>query len=706
MFHHISKISALFALAFTAHAQQLSCTTSAVPALIRSEGITERVGDIILSCSGVPAGTPISASLTLFSTTTVITNRISSSGNTDVQVVLETQGAPQILNTTATLGSSSSVNISGINFNVPASGVAALRITNLRVNAWQAAEQPIRVQIASTGTSAVRIDNSQITVGLPSRGLLASYGSTFVCNTSLGPDTVTFSNLINKGTRFASIRVTEGASLANSFEKRTAGTDSGTRIAVRYTGFPAGAKLYVPDVIAGSTATTPTAGGDLGLQTSGGSYTPTGQGQLLLARVRGNDANGAGGVPVYAPSAVGSPTVGFDGASEVTLTNGNGIAIFEVLDSNNSIRESAQLPTFLVYTSPGDGTSASGRVDVSFAPISTDSVASASAPVPRFQAVAPPSDCQSLGDCNSGIFPILSINADPLNLSAFTNSGPQTRFVRVNNQGGSLLNWTATITYQNGSGWLTIDPTSGLNNATIRIDFVPGKLPAGIYNATLTIDAGPNAGSKSVPIRLELTDFAPPPAPFPVVTSVVNGASFVEGPLVSGSLVTIFGTNFGAMPPTVMFDDQAATVFFASPTQLNLRVPDLGSKTSTQLVISTTDSRKSPVRNVPIAAAAPGIFNPGVLNQNNTVNSVANPAAAGSVIQVYSTGLGAGNVTAKIGVETIASPRYAGPAPGFPGLQQVNLDIPATFSATTADLSICVGAVCSPAVRVSIKPAQ
>ena len=68
--------------------------------------------------------------------------------------------------------------------------------------------------IASTGTSAVRIDNNQITVGLPSRGLLASYGATIISTTSLGPDTVTFSNLINKGTRFASIRFTEGANLA------------------------------------------------------------------------------------------------------------------------------------------------------------------------------------------------------------------------------------------------------------------------------------------------------------------------------------------------------------------------------------------------------------------------------------------------------------------------------------------------------------
>ena len=706
MFRHFLKISAFFAAAFAADAQQINCSTSAVPALLRSEGITERAGDIILTCSGVPGGAQISAALTLFSTTTVITNRINSSGNTDVQVVLETAGAPQILNTTAALGSSSSINISGINFAMPASGLAAVRITNLRVNAWQAADQPIRVQIASTGTSAVRIDNNQLIVGLPSRALLSSYGSTFICNTSLGPDTVTFSNLINKGTRFASIRLTEGASLASSFEKRMTGTDSGIRIAVRYSGFPAGARLYVPDVIAGSTATMPTSGGDLGLTTSGGSYTPTAQGQLLLARVRGNDANGAGGVPTYTPSAAGSPTVGFDGASEVTLTNGSGIAVFEVMDSNNSVRESAQFPTFLVYSSPGDGSSVSGRVDVSFAPISTDSVASTSAPVPRFQAVAPTSDCQSLGDCNSGIFPILSVNADPLSLSAFTTSGPQSRFVRINNLGGSLLNWTAAITYQNGNGWLTIDPTSGLNNATIRIDFVPGKLPAGSYNATLTIDAGPAAGAKTLPLRLDLTDFTPPPPPLPLVTSVVNAASFAEGPVVSGSLTTIFGTNFGGTPPTVMFDDQAATVFFANATQLNLRVPDLGAKTSVQLLISTADGRKSPARTVPVSAASPGIFNPGVLNQDNTLNSSTNPAPAGSVIQVYATGLGTGNVTAKLGSETIATPRYAGPAPGFPGLQQVNLDIPAALSATGADLSICTGAVCSPTVRVSIKPAQ
>ncbi len=40
--------------------------------------------------------------------------------------------------------------------------------------------------------------------------------------------------------------------------------DTGTRIIVQYSGFPAGAQLFVPTVVAGSDATQPTAGGDLG----------------------------------------------------------------------------------------------------------------------------------------------------------------------------------------------------------------------------------------------------------------------------------------------------------------------------------------------------------------------------------------------------------------------------------------------------------
>ena len=101
------------------------------------------------------------------------------------------------------------------------------------------------------------------------------------------------------GTAFASTRISE--SFGNAFLPRAAGEDNGTRFLVDYSGFPANATLYLPDLVAGSDALVPTAGGDLGLPQAVGQYVP-GSGTLLLARVVGADATGAGGTPVPVPA--------------------------------------------------------------------------------------------------------------------------------------------------------------------------------------------------------------------------------------------------------------------------------------------------------------------------------------------------------------------------------------------------------------------
>ncbi len=66
------------------------------------------------------------------------------------------------------------------------------------------------------------------------------------------------------------------------------------------------------------------------------------------------------------------------------------------------------------------------------------------------------------------------------------------------------------------------------------------------------------------------------------------------------------------------------------------------------------------------------------LNENYSVNSAKQPAAPGSVIQIYATGLsGTGVITAKIGSEVVTQPYYGGPgARDLPGLQQVDLILP------------------------------
>ena len=109
----------------------------------------------------------------------------------------------------------------------------------------------------------------------------------------------------------------------------------------------------------------------------------------------------------------------------------------------------------------------------------------------------------------------------------------------------------------------------------------------------------------------------------------------------------------------------------------------------------------SQVWSLPVAPAAPGIFTQdstgagqaAVLNQNNSMNGPSQPAAGGSVIQIFATGIPvAGAITGSITPApapgstdpvsvaiggTTASIQYAGPAPGeVAGVIQVNAVVP------------------------------
>jgi uncharacterized protein (TIGR03437 family) len=188
----------------------------------------------------------------------------------------------------------------------------------------------------------------------------------------------------------------------------------------------------------------------------------------------------------------------------------------------------------------------------------------------------------------------------------------------------------------------------------------------------------------------------------------VNAATFAAGPLVPGSLATLSGTKLSGNNVTVTFDGLPAQILFDGSTQVNVLVPAaLSSKTSAQLVV-TVDGNASPPLNVNLASFAPGIFQNGILNQDNSVNSANRPAAPGSVIQIFATGLsGNGVITAKIGDRVIAQPYYAGPASALTGVQQVNLIVPSDLTEPTAGVSVCGGpasdqVVCSPAVQIAL----
>ena len=691
--------------AFLGYSQgALVCTPSAVPANVHSEGLAERVGDVVLTCSGGNPGTTISGNLTVFMNVPV-TNKLAANNTVDAQLSVDTGTGPSPANVAAELAAPSSVAFNGLSFTLLATGNVTLRITNLRADAsgLTAPQQPILAFVSFSSTSNPAVSNNQFTVAVAQPGLLTESSSSGVrCNGSALPSKITLANLLAQGTGFFSTRVTEG--YFSSFQPKDAFSDTGTRIMVRYSGFPTAARLFVPDFVAGSSAVTPTAGGDLGVPASGGQYAPSATGSLLLIRVTGADENGAGGSLAFPFPGMGTTT--FTSASEVPMTGGAGNVVYEVVDANPSVRESAQFPTFVGLAPTGGGNVIVADAKVSFAPLSTVHTAS-SDPVPRFADVTPQSDCSTLGDCDASYFAHLSVTSPALEFSSPVGGGRQLKYSTVKNQGGGLMNWTATVSYQTGSGWLTVDPGTGFNNTTLNVNVNPSALAAGVYQATITVDAGPLVGSKTLPVTLTVstTDKTP------VIGSVENAATFQAGPLVAGSLGTIMGSNLSGTNVAVSFDAIPAKLLYTSSTQINLQVPsELAFMQAAQMIV-TVDGLVA-AQTVPLAIVAPGIFSGGVLNQDGTPNSTSNPAALGSVLQIFATGLASarsGAISARLGDRVISPLNYAGAAPPVPGVQQVNLTIPADLGAATANLSVCAVAtdpnqpVCSPAVAVFAK---
>lgn len=691
----------------------LICNASSSPPIVRAEGITERIGDIVLNCSGGTSGETITGNFSVFLNVN-ITNVVAGNMVSGVLFTIDNGSGPQAVSQLGALTSSGGLTYNGLSFKLSPQGTAVLRIADIRAAAIQlmlAQGAPIVADLSFNENNLVSLTNSMLTVGTVERSLYSSQSVTLIC-TQRGsplPSNPTFSSLLAAGAAFASTRLTEG--FGDAFQPLSGwanlNAQTGDRVIVNYSGFPQGAQLYVPDEVAGSNALQPTGGGDFGVPASGGQYAPGANSSLLLSRVLNANANGAGGTPVYTPGTPGSGAVTFDKVNPVLLSNGSGYVVYEVVDANNNVLETAQFPTFLGLAPNVVSSSVNTTEAVTLAPVSGIETASATEPIPRFAAVAPLPDCSIVGDCGANYFPRISVDTTALTFTAQQGSSYQVAYFHISNLGGGVLEWTLSIAYQSGAGWLRPEVTSGTGKAEVRVDAVPGSLTPGVYQASITLNGGPIGGSASIPVTLTITAAPPPPIPVPTITGVVNAASFAAGPVTPGSLATIQGTNFAGSNVSVTFNGFAAQVLFSNSTQINVLVPaSLGSAASAQVVVSV-DGNQSTAQTVSLASMAPAVFPNAVLNQDYSVNSAGNPAAVGSVIQIFATGLsGSGAITATIQGETVATPYYAGPAPGLTGVQQVDLILPTNLTGSSVPVTLC-GAVagqpvCSAAVPVAI----
>ena len=218
------------------------------------------------------------------------------------------------------------------------------------------------------------------------------------------------------------------------------------------------------------------------------------------------------------------------------------------------------------------------------------------------------------------------------------------------------------------------------------------------------------------------------PAPRPLITAVSNVASNTSAVVAPGEAIVISGANFGPAKPAsaqfdlsgsvsltladtmVLFDGVPVPLTAASNGQVTAIAP-MGLNAATTKVQVQSGNRVSDPVSVPVASAAPGLFQI-ILNQDGSVNSTSNPAVPGSAISLYATGAGVvipvladGSIVTPdspqqmvlpVAVRVAGQPAtvlYAGSAPGMvQGISQINVQLPDSVTGKAVQVQLQVGA--------------
>ncbi len=228
---------------------------------------------------------------------------------------------------------------------------------------------------------------------------------------------------------------------------------------------------------------------------------------------------------------------------------------------------------------------------------------------------------------------------------------------------------------------------------------------------------------------------------------VLNGASFAPTgtPISPGQFVALFGTNLGPNPPAVAaapfpttlagvnvtIQGRPAPLYFVSPNQLSALVPFATSGVSAEIIVRNGGQESNRIT-VPVSRTSPGVYSQpqngigagAILRSNFTLLTPANPARRGDTVLIYLTGLGALEPSLADGTAAPASPlsrvvdnvnvyiggqratvSFAGAAPGFAGLYQLNVVIPANAPiGNNVALAIETGSSFHDMVDIAIAP--
>jgi len=327
--------------------------------------------------------------------------------------------------------------------------------------------------------------------------------------------------------------------------------------------------------------------------------------------------------------------------------------------------------------------------------------------------------------------------------------------------GNASLNSTPSASTPNDNGSLGATPSisaDGTNNGiawAVTADdggrllaYDAGDLRVLYDSNAHTGDQLPGYAEFSVPTIADGKVFAPSntgvaiygelPSNTPAITAVTNAASYSADAISPGSLISIFGTGLAAMTASasavplpmsiadtsVTINGVPAPVLFESAGQINVQVPWEVVAGPAVVVVRTRGASSAPA-NINVLRAAPGVFtdvtgNAAALNSDGSTNSTGSPAPAGGFVSVFFTGQGpittamddgaapaSGQVisatsTISATIDGVsASIEFAGLAPLFPGVAQINVKVPALGSGVYS-LIVTIGGKASNAAQLVI----
>ena len=251
-----------------------------------------------------------------------------------------------------------------------------------------------------------------------------------------------------------------------------------------------------------------------------------------------------------------------------------------------------------------------------------------------------------------------------------------------------------------------------------------GQFPAGDAGQAIVVDQGDVvhfAGALGLVSTMASTEPSAPRA-----LSIVSAASgTTTGLIAPGEIISIYGSGLGPATPVtatptggvfptslggaqVLVNGAAIPLLYVSASQINAEIPSPLTGVVNGVAVAQVMNNSVPLpdfRLIVVSSDFAVFTNPGgslaVINQDGTLNKIANPAKAGSAVSIWATGFGSSGAPVDGAVATAANnycsgcqlvlsnwptsvtetAQYAGTSPGLiDGLMQINFMIPAQFN--------------------------